>query len=276
MGPAVIISSLLAAVLAVITMMSISKLVIALSTTLVTSKRGKGAFYIFIVLTFVIICQLPNILVNSGIASASTPRPGARDRHRRMDAVRCGLPTAVRRAYRSLGGADRPHRHPCRHMDRLLRRMHWCLRHERLIIGANSPSETAKGIGAFAWMPDSASGAVSARLITYLKRDPRQAMTFAMPVLFLIIFAFQAHGISAVVWQSLIWCGWFMSVVESNGLAYDGRGFTMEVIAGVRGRTDRIGRVRVYVGIMVVYMVLLYLAGIVLVGALDRPLGAAR
>ena len=144
----------------------------------------------------------------------------------------------------------------------------WCLRHERLTIGANSPSETAKGIGAFAWMPDSTSGAVSARLITYLKRDPRQAMTFAMPVLFLIIFAFQAHGISAVVWQSLIWCGWFMSVVESNGLAYDGRGFTMEVIAGVRGRTDRIGRVRVYVGIMVVYMVLLYLAGIVLVGAL--------
>ena len=59
-----------------------------------------------------------------------------------------------------------------------------------------------------------------------------------------------------------------MSVVESNGLAYDGRGFTMEVIAGVRGRTDRIGRVRVYVGIMVVYMVLLHLAGIVLVGAL--------
>ena len=55
-------------------------------------------------------------------------------------------------------------------------------------------------------MPDSASGAVSARLITYLKRDPRQAMTFAMPVLFLIIFAFQAHGISAVVWQSLCRC----------------------------------------------------------------------
>lgn len=41
-----------------------------------------------------------------------------------------------------------------------------------------------------------------------------------------------------------------MSVVESNGLAYDGRGFTMEVIAGVRGRTDRIGRVRVYVGMV--------------------------
>ena len=269
MGPAVIISSLLAAVLAVITMMSISKLVIALSTTLVTSKRGKGAFYIFIVLTFVIICQLPNILVNSGIAfSLNTETWGA------ATAIAAWTPfgAAFQLPFDALTGA----------WAVLIARIAilavtwivcfavctWCLRHERLIIGANSPSETAKGIGAFAWMPDSASGAVSARLITYLKRDPRQAMTFAMPVLFLIIFAFQAHGISAVVWQSLIWCGWFMSVVESNGLAYDGRGFTMEVIAGVRGRTDRIGRVRVYVGIMVVYMVLLYLAGIVLVGAL--------
>ena len=80
-------------------------------------------------------------------------------------------------------------------------------------------------------MPDSTSGAISARVLTYLKRDPRQVMIFAMPVLFIIIFAFQAHGIHAIVWQSMIWCGWFMSIVESNGLAYDGRGFTMEVIA---------------------------------------------
>ena len=49
---------------------------------------------------------------------------GRGDHHRRMDAVRRGLPTTVRRAYRSLGGAARPHRHPCRHMDCLLRRLH--------------------------------------------------------------------------------------------------------------------------------------------------------
>ena len=57
-----------------------------------------------------------------------------------------------------------------------------------------------------------------------------------------------------------------MSIVESNGLAYDGRGFTMEVIAGVRGWADRLGRVRVYVGIMVVYMALLYVGCVVIVG----------
>ncbi len=197
MGPAVVIAELVAAPLAVITMMSISKMLIALSTTLVTSKRGKSTFYIVIVLLFVVICQLPNILVNSGIAF----------------------------------GLD--------------------------------PSAWSAAAAVMAWTP---FGAISARVLIYLKRDPRQVMIFAMPVLFIIIFAFQAHGIHAIVWQSMIWCGWFMSIVESNGLAYDGRGFTMEVIAGVRGWADRLGRVRVYVGIMVVYMALLYVGCVVIVG----------
>ena len=145
MGPAVIISSLLAAVLAVITMMSISKLVIALSTTLVTSKRGKGAFYIFIVLTFVIICQLPNILVNSGIAfSLNTETWGA------ATAIAAWTPfgAAFQLPFDALTGA----------WAVLIARIAilavtwivcfavctWCLRHERLTIGANSPSETGR------------------------------------------------------------------------------------------------------------------------------------
>ena len=41
-------------------------------------------------------------------------------------------------------------------------------------------------------------------------------MTFAMPVLFLIIFAFQAHGISAVVWQSLVG-GWLSGGKKQRG-----------------------------------------------------------
>ena len=84
-------------------LIGISKLVIALSTTLVTSQR-QGAFYILIVLTFVIICQLPNILVSPALAfslntetwGAATPSPHGRRSVRPS--------TAVRRAYRSLGG----------------------------------------------------------------------------------------------------------------------------------------------------------------------------
>lgn len=267
MGPAVVIAELVAAPLAVITMMSISKMLIALSTTLVTSKRGKSTFYIVIVLLFVVICQLPNILVNSGIAFGLDPSAWSA-----TAAVMAWTPfgAVFQLPFDVLSGAWLP----------ALARIAilvvawvvcfavctWCLRRERLTVGVAGQSATVKGVGAFSWMPDSTSGAISARVLTYLKRDPRQVMIFAMPVLFIIIFAFQAHGIHAIVWQSMIWCGWFMSIVESNGLAYDGRGFTMEVIAGVRGWADRLGRVRVYVGIMVIYMALLYVGCIVIVG----------
>ena len=37
----------------------------------------------------------------------------------------------------------------------------------------------------------------------------------------------------------------FFSLTESNGLAYDGRGLTMQVISGVSGVADRLGRVRI-------------------------------
>ncbi len=267
MGPAVVIAELVAAPLAVITMMSISKMLIALSTTLVTSKRGKSTFYIVIVLLFVVICQLPNILVNSGIAFGLDPSAWSA-----TAAVMAWTPfgAVFQLPFDVLSGAWLP----------ALARIAilvvawvvcfavctWCLRRERLTVGVAGQSATVKGVGAFSWMPDSTSGAISARVLTYLKRDPRQVMIFAMPVLFIIIFAFQAHGIHAIVWQSMIWCGWFMSIVESNGLAYDGRGFTMEVIAGVRGWADRLGRVRVHVGIMVVYMALLYVGCVVIVG----------
>lgn len=268
MSPAVVVVGLIAAPLAIITMMSISKLLIALSTTLVTSKRGKSTFYVIVVLLFVVICQLPNILVNSGIAFGF--KAAAWD----FAATVMGwtpFGAAFQIPFDAATGA----------WALLAIRVAilaatwilcfiictWCLRRERLTVGVAGGAATVKGIGSFSWMPDSVSGAISARVLAYLKRDPRQVMIFAMPVLFVIIFAFQSHGISAIIWQSMIWCGWFMSIVESNGLAYDGRGFTMEVIAGVRGWNDRLGRVRLYVGIMVIYMALLYVGCAVIIGA---------
>jgi ABC-2 type transport system permease protein len=267
MGAGVVIAAMVAAPLAIITMMSVSKLLISASTTLVTSKRGKNVFYVAVILLFITICQLPNILVNSGVSAAFDPAA--------WDSA------ATIMAWTPLGAAFQlPFDVATGDWLALIARIvilavtwvvcfmicTWCLRRERLTVGASGPAVTLKGIGSFSWMPDSASGAVSARLLIYMRRDPRLAMLFAMPVFFVVIFALQSHGMSVLIWQSLIWCGWFMSVTESNGLAYDGRGFTMEVISGVRGWTDRLGRVRVYVGIVVVYMLVLYAASIVLIG----------
>ncbi|MBW3091794.1 ABC transporter permease [Bifidobacterium sp. 82T10] len=274
MGPAVVLAALVAAPLAVVTMMSVSKLLLALATTLITSKRGQGASYMVIVVLFVSVCQLPNILVNSGAADsmsldaawgaanvmAWTPF-GAAFQLPYDALVGDWLAFAVRVAILAAAWAA------------CFAGCVWCLRRERLTVGAAEKTVTAKGVGAFGTMPDSPSGAVSARLITYLRRDPRQAMMFVMPVFFAIVFGLQSRAMPGMVWGSLVMSGWMVAIAESNGLAYEGRGFTMQVIAGVPGLTDRIGRVRVYAGIIVAYLLLLAVAIAVFTGDWASPSG---
>lgn len=272
MGPAAVVAALIAAPLTVITMMSLSKLLLALSTTLITSKRGKGVFYIVVILLFITACQIPNILVSNG--GVSDFDPGSLK------------PVMQVMAWTPLAAAfqipfDAAFGSPLVLLGRVavlvatwvvcFAGCTWCLRHERLTTGAATRTVTAKGIGAFGWMPDSVSGAVSARLVTYLRRDPRQAMLFAMPVFFAVIFGLQSRGESMMVWQALIWSGWMLSIAESNGLSYDGRGFTMQVIAGVRGIDDRRGRARVYVLIATVYLTVLAIAIAVFTGDWSDP-----
>ncbi|KFI53051.1 hypothetical protein [Bifidobacterium biavatii] len=274
MGPAVVLASIIAAPLAVITMMSVSKLLLALATTLITSKRGQGAFYMVVVILFVSVCQLPNILVNSGAADSVS-----------LDAA---WGTANVMAWTPFGAAFQlPYDALVGNWLAFVARVAilavawivcfalcvWCIRRERLTVGAAEKTVTAKGIGAFGNMPDSPSGAVSARLITYLKRDPRQAMMFIMPVFVTIVFGLQSRAMPGMVWGSLVMSGWMMAIAESNGLAYDGRGFTMQVIAGVPGLTDRIGRVRVYAIIIVAYLLVLTVAIAVFTGDWASPAG---
>ena len=61
MSVGMVVMQLIAAPLAIITMMSLAKLVISASTTLVRSKRGKNAFYLIAMIVFIVLCQLPNI-----------------------------------------------------------------------------------------------------------------------------------------------------------------------------------------------------------------------
>ncbi|NEG88894.1 ABC transporter permease [Bifidobacterium aerophilum] len=278
MGIGAVVAELVAAVFAVVTITSIAKLLISLATTLVTSKRGKSLFYIVILLLFVTICQIPNILVNSGVMDDLAPQARGQVAYA-MASLLAWTPfgAAFQLPFDVATGAWGA----CLARLALLAATWvvcfaictWCLRHERLKGDVAGATVTAKGIGAFGWMPDSRSGAVSARLFAYLKRDPRQAPLFAMPLFFLVIFTVQSHGIHEIVWGALVMSGWMMLVAESNGLSYDGRGFAMQVIAGVPGVTDRIGRVRVYVGIIVAYMTVLFVAAAIITGDWSSPSG---
>ena len=266
-GPAVVIVQIVAAPLAVVTMMSLSKLVIALSTTLVRSKRGKSAFYIVAMLAFISVFQLPNIIFNS--SNSRTFDPQTYD----MAASVIGwtpLGAAFQLPFDAYAG----------NWIALLGRIivlaatcvacfmgcTWCLRRDRLTSESSLGAVKVKGVGAFGWMPDSVSGAVSARLFTNLKRDPRQALMLLMPLFFVVVFALQAHGISAVIWQAILWGGLFLNLAESNGLSYDGRGFAMQAAIGVRGLDDRLGRVRVYGTLIVGYILVLGIAIMIFTG----------
>ncbi|MBT1175109.1 ABC transporter permease [Bifidobacterium sp. LC6] len=277
MGAAVIITSLISAVFAVFTIVSLSKLLLSLLSTLITSKRGKAMFYIVTVLGFVVLCQLPNIIVNSdalrnvtaaqrgagllAVANAASWTPFGAAFQLPFDAARADLLAMVGRvAVLALtwmvcfAGST------------------WCLRHERKVAGAASRTVTFAGLGAFRHMPDSISGAVSARLVTYLKRDPRQALLFIMPLFFVVIFLVQAHGDSLAIWPSLITVGWLLAIAESNGIAYDGRGFTMQAIAAVPGVKDRIGRVRIYASIALIYLLVLGVMLLIITGDWAHPM----
>lgn len=257
-GPAMVIAQIIAAPLAVVTMMSLSKLVLALATTLVRSKRGTSVFYIVAMLAFISMFQLPNIILNSSDS-------------RTFDPQTYGTATSII-GWTPFGAAFQlPFDAYAGNWVALLGRIAvlaltcmlcfmgctWCLRRDRLTSDSSLGSVKTKGVGAFGWMPDSVSGAVSARLLTNLKRDPRQALMLLMPLFFVVVFGLQSHGISAIIWQSILWGGLFLNLAESNGLAYDGRGFAMQASIGVRGIEDRRGRVRVYGTITVGYILLL-------------------
>ena len=267
MSVGMVVMQLIAAPLAI---MSLAKLVISASTTLVRSKRGKNAFYLIAMIVFIVLCQLPNIIDNPADSGSLYDFPSLTDLSVADALSWTPFGAAFQLPYDLLTG------NPLLFVARLailavtwvvcFVGCVWCLRHDRVTAGAPERAAKVRGIGAFGWMPDSTSGAMSARLLTYLRRDPRQILLFVMPVLFVALFALQSRGVTIVIWQGLIWGGWMMQMTEGNGLAYDGRGFTMEVLDGVRGWDDRRSRMRVFASVNVIYMVVLGLVCFVLTG----------
>ncbi|EFA22666.1 hypothetical protein [Bifidobacterium gallicum] len=267
MGAGAVISGCIAAPLVIITLMCMCKAVLSLSTTLVRSQRGRNLFYVILTLAVVVSAQIPGIVLNnedtlsvrmSDVEHLTNvlgwlPLGSLFELPFDAQAGRWGawiVRIVIAAAFSCL----------CFLVSV------WCIRRERLLTDPTQGYKTAKGIGMFAHVPDSPSGAITARAATQLRRDPRQGMLFVFPVLFIAIFALESHGFSVIVWQSLIWIGWILCMPESNSFPYDGRGFAMEVITGTSGKQDRVGRVRLYLVILAVLYVLMGIATFLVTG----------
>ena len=257
MGVVPVLVGIISAPIAIAVIMSLSKLVIAASTSLVRSNRGKNVFYVVAVIGCVLIFQVPNLLANSGMGFDLALLSTLADVFGWTPfAAPFALPfDAAAGEWLAFAG----HCTVCAATVVLcFMGTTWCLRHDRLTEGAScSSGRKLQGLGLFGWMPDSPSGAISARFASYLRHDPRQGMLFAMPIIFVALMMIQARGLALMPWIGLVMGSWFMTMGEANGLAYDGRGYTMEVIAGVPGVADRLGRVRTLVVLVVVYIMVL-------------------
>ena len=265
-GTGAVIMGVVAAPLAIITIMWISKVAVALLTTLANTRRGRSVMSIVVILLFVMACQMFSFLRNSQNPDSFNIKPL--------------LGSSSVLAFTPLGAAFQlPFDVAAGNWVAMGVRLAvlvatwvvcylccvWCLKRERLSAENHTVGKT-KGIGAFASVRDSASGAISARLVTYMRRDPRLIPLSIIPLLFVVFFAVRSHDDSVMVWQALIWAGLLIFIAEGNGLAYDGNGFAMEVLSGVRGIDNRLGRVRVQTTLLVLYVALLAVIVFVVTG----------
>lgn len=266
LGAAAVASQIAAAPLIVLTAMCVSKAALAVADIMTGSQTGKNVFYVVVILLVISVVQLPNILmINEVSFDAVALAPAARV----LGWLPLGAPFML--PFDAAAG------HWLSWIARVAVALAlcaacflvslWCLRWQRTHSSEAVRAKAAKGLGAFAHMPDTPSGAVSARLLSLLRRDARQSLMFVMPVFFVVVFALESRDLGTwFVWMGLLMGGMFMSVAESNGLAYDGRGFAMEVIAGTRAIDDRTGRVRVYLIIDTTYLALLALVTFAITG----------
>ncbi|BCT76661.1 transporter [Sinomonas cyclohexanicum] len=116
--------------------------------------------------------------------------------------------------------------------------------------GAGARAASRRGLGAFGWMPPTPAGAVAARALTYWIRDPRYtAGLIVVPLLPVILYVSSltgrgAHG--SLLEGPFIIAGplaaFILAWSISADVSYDSTAFSLHVAAGLRGRSDRLGR----------------------------------
>ena len=274
-GAAAVASQLVAAPLIVLTAMCVSKALLAVADIITDSQAGKNIFYVVVIMLFVALAQMPNILmINEASVEAASLIPVARV----FGWLPLGAPFML-----PFDAANGQWLFWVLHVLCALALCavcflvsQWCLHWQRTHSSDAVRAKAARGLGLFSRMPDSPSGAISGRLGSLLRRDARQSMMYIMPLFFVVIFALENKDIGSwFVWMGVLLGGMFMSLTESNGLAYDGQGFVMEVIAGTRAIDDRTGRVRIYLIIDTVYIALLSVITFIITGDWSSPSGLA-
>ena len=270
MGVGAAIVALIAALLAVLVMLSLSRAVLDLVGTLVVSKRTRSGLYLLVTMVIMLLCMLPSLL-DSGIMDGIAVD---------TDSLKSLADTL---AWTPLGAAVRlPEDFISGSWWALVGRLCMelatlalcfmigmlCLHHDRLHAGASAERSVApKGLGMLGRSRD-AVDAMATRLVIYLRQDPRRLVSYPLLLVVVILYAVIFRQMPMMLWLGPVVGAWVLEVPEGNALAYDGLALRMEIAAGVKGREDRLSRVRSHLSVAMPCILLLGLVTLALSGAM--------
>ena len=270
MGVGAAIVALIAALLAVLVMLALSRAVLDLVGTLVVSRRTRSGLYLLVTMVIMLLCMLPSLL-DSGIMDGIAVD---------TDSLKSLADTL---AWTPLGAAVRlPEDFISGSWWALVGRLCMelatlalcfligmlCLRHDRLHAGASAERSVApKGLGMLGRSRD-AVDAMAARLLIYLRQDPRRLVSYPLLLVVVILYAVIFRQMPMMLWLGPVVGAWVVEVPEGNALAYDGLALRMEIAAGVKGREDRLSRVRSHLSVAMPCILLLGLVTLALSGAM--------
>lgn len=270
MGVGAAIVALIAALLAVLVMLALSRAVLDLVGTLVVSKRTRSGLYLLVTMVIMLLCMLPSLL-DSGIMDGIAVDT---DSFKSLADILAWTPlgAAVRLPEDFISGSwwalvgrlcmELATLALCFMIGML------CLRHDRLHAGASAERSVApKGLGMLGRSRD-AVDAMAARLLIYLRQDPRRLVSYPLLLVVVILYAVIFRQMPMMLWLGPVVGAWVLEVPEGNALAYDGLALRMEIAAGVKGREDRLSRVRSHLSVAMPCILLLGLVTLALSGAM--------
>ncbi|MBH9980894.1 MULTISPECIES: hypothetical protein [Bifidobacterium] len=270
MGVGAAIVALVAALLAVMVMLALSRAVLDLVGTLMVSQRSRSGLYLLVTVVIMLLCLLPSLLdsgIMDGMAFDTDSLKSAAD-----ILAWTPLGAAVRLPEDFLSGSwwvlfgrlcmELATLALCFMIGML------CLRHDRLYAGASAERSAApKGLGMLGRSRDTVD-AMAARLLIYLRQDPRKLVSYPLLLVVVILYAIIFRQMPMMLWLGPIVGAWVLEVPEGNALAYDGLALHMEIASGVKGREDRLSRVRSHLSVALPCILLLGLVTLVFSGAM--------
>ena len=270
MGVGATIMALIAALLAVMVMLALSRAVLDLVGTLMVSQRSRSGLYLLVTVVIMLLCLLPSLLdsgIMDGMAVDTDSLKTAAD-----ILAWTPLGAAVRLSEDFLSGSwwalvgrlcvELTTLALCFMIGML------CLRHDRLYAGASAERSSApRGLGLLG-RSRNVVDAMIARSLIYLRQDPRKLVSYPLLLVVVILYAIIFRQMPMMLWLGPIVGAWVLEVPEGNALAYDGLALRMEIAAGVKGREDRLSRVRSHLSVALPCILLLGLVTLVFSGAM--------